>query len=660
MKTSIIIPTYGDRAHDLLKPCLDSIQKFTNLDESEVIVVANGCTESTRTIAESYGKPFSLIWSDEALGYAKACNVGMRAAKGDYIVLLNNDTVLLEQPKNTWIDLMLRAFWDERVAISGPMMAWCPWSEYHFLIGFCIMIRKTFLDQQGLYDEVFEAYGEDTDLCIRAQKTGWKVKQVPDDVIRRLEGWNSVGTGLFPIWHKGNESYRDWPDGLALLNKNRGILHDRHATNIGRAHDLDGWISDAELRWLADRARQSKVFVQIGAWHGKSSRAIADNLPPDGKMYDIDAWVGSNAELDTNHWSARLMEGDHAFNEYARGMWDHLASGKVTPLKMRGHNGAALLRDMGIQADTVFIDGGHGPGETLADIKSFLPLRKEGGTICGHDYMHKDGMWPDVGPEVMQVFGGNVGHAENTSIWYTDSDPIPQKHDVYDCFIFNNELDLLERRLASLYDAVDRFVIVESTKTHSGKEKELVFDPNKERFLKWLNKVTYIVVNDTPEPEGTVTDKSWARERHQRDAIMRGLTNCRNNDTIIISDVDEIPSVTAINSFNGYNNIRSFSMDLYYYDEQTKAVDKWLEAKVLPYWLLKQLTPCGARYQQAETIPNGGVHLSYFGGVESIQQKLENTAHREYDNEHFKDPERIRKAIEEKRDLFDRDYVKFE
>ena len=65
------------------------------------------------------------------------------------------------------------------------------------------------------------------------------------------------------------------------------------------------------------------------------------------------------------------------------------------------------------------------------------------------------------------------------------------------------------------------------------------------------------------------------------------------------------------------------------------------------------------RYR-SPSIPDGGQHLSYFGGVESVQRKLENTAHREYDTDYYKDPERIRKAIEEKRDLFDRDYVKFE
>ena len=101
-------------------------------------------------------------------------------------------------------------------------------------------------------------------------------------------------------------------------------------------------------------------------------------------------------------------------------------------------------------------------------------------------------------------------------------------------------------------------------------------------------------------------------------------------------------------------------MDLFYYNEETRAIDKWLDAKILPYWLLKELTPCGARYTQAETIPNGGVHLSYFGGVEAIQRKLDSTAHVEYSTDHFKDPERIRKAIEEKKDLFDRDYVKFQ
>jgi hypothetical protein len=265
------------------------------------------------------------------------------------------------------------------MAIAGPWMNWCPWAEHDFLIFFCVMIRKSVFETIGVLDEKAfgVGYGEDCDLCCKAKAAGYKIAQVP--IPDRINYDGRMALGQFPIFHAGNETFRNWPGGEELLRKNRAILHERYGTNIGKAHNLDGWMSDEELTMVSTRARESKVFVQIGAWHGKSSRAIADNLPPDGRLYDVDAWMGSNAELDTNHWSARLLDGDHAFDEYARGMWDHLASGKVTPLKMRGKNGAALLRDMGVKADTVFIDGGHGPGETREDIESFLPYEKRVG-----------------------------------------------------------------------------------------------------------------------------------------------------------------------------------------------------------------------------------------------------------------------------------------
>jgi hypothetical protein len=219
------------------------------------------------------------------------------------------------------------------MAIAGPWMNWCPWAEHDFLIFFCVMIRKSVFETIGVLDEKAfgVGYGEDCDLCCKAKAAGYKIAQVP--VPDRINYDGRMALGQFPIFHAGNETFRNWPGGEELLRKNRAILHERYGTNIGKAHNLDGWMSDEELRWLAKRARESKVFVQIGAWHGKSSRAIADNLPPDGRLYDVDAWMGSNAELDTNHWSARLLDGDHAFDEYARGMWDHLASGKGDSIK---------------------------------------------------------------------------------------------------------------------------------------------------------------------------------------------------------------------------------------------------------------------------------------------------------------------------------------
>src|SRR5882757_9471294 len=137
MKVSIIIPTAFDGLESRLKPCLESIQKFTDLYDTEIIVVKNGCT----WIENLPG--ITVLSFNEAIGYPAAINAGINVAKGDYVVLLNDDTILLEQQKNAWIEILLRAFWDEKMAIAGPWMNWCPWAEHDFLIFFCVMIRKS-------------------------------------------------------------------------------------------------------------------------------------------------------------------------------------------------------------------------------------------------------------------------------------------------------------------------------------------------------------------------------------------------------------------------------------------------------------------------------------------------------------------------------------
>ena len=67
---------------------------------------------------------------------------------------------------------------------------------------------------------------------------------------------------------------------------------------------------------------------------------------------------------------------------------------------------------------------------------------------------------------------------------------------VYDCFTFFNELDLLEIRLNTLKDVVDKFVIAEATRTHTGRPKELVFEKNRERFASFSDKIEYIIVDN--------------------------------------------------------------------------------------------------------------------------------------------------------------------
>ena len=92
-----------------------------------------------------------------------------------------------------------------------------------------------------------------------------------------------------------------------------------------------------------------------------------------------------------------------------------------------------------------------------------------------------------------------------------------QDSKVIDCFTFNGELDMLEFRLMELDDVVDVFILVESTRTFSGLPKDLHFHQNKKRFSKWLHKIHYHVVDDSPT--GFSTEHTWFREGHQRNSI---------------------------------------------------------------------------------------------------------------------------------------------
>ncbi len=115
---------------------------------------------------------------------------------------------------------------------------------------------------------------------------------------------------------------------------------------------------------------------------------------------------------------------------------------------------------------------------------------------------------------------------------------------IYDCFTFFNELDILDARLHEMSPVVDRFVLVEATKTHQGKPKPLYYAQNRDRFAAFHHKMLHVVV-EFPEDMSRMVSRRcptvvWARENYQRDQIKRGLTAARANDLIIVSDVDEI------------------------------------------------------------------------------------------------------------------------
>ena len=116
---------------------------------------------------------------------------------------------------------------------------------------------------------------------------------------------------------------------------------------------------------------------------------------------------------------------------------------------------------------------------------------------------------------------------------------------VWDAFTFFNELLVLEVRLSTLDAVVDTFVIAEASKTHSNQAKALVladiFRDPQHPLHRFAGKVRVVEVRDLPD-----SADAWQLEEFQRNALARGLANAADEDVVIVSDADEIPSPASI------------------------------------------------------------------------------------------------------------------
>ncbi len=670
MDYSIIIPTAFDK-RPLLEKCLKSIVDYTFGAGVEIIVVANGCTDNTEEFVQflstcTGGPNVRLLSFPDAIGYPKAVNAGLAVAKGEFIVLLNNDTVLLEQAFDQWLDFMTAPFADPDVAVTGPMKEFAEYAGCDFILFFCAMIRKSVIDQIGGLDEIFSpGYSEDVDFCARAQKAGFRVVQVPDNESHEYYT-ASRRTGAFPLFHDGNQTFKDHPD-ADLIHRNAEIVRKRYgrqdipeevrqSVTLEKALAIDGAVQPEELRWLAEVAQHCPgVIIEVGSLFGRSTRALADNMPPGRVLFAIDTWQGSQAEPEMREHAARL-DGDQDYSIFVRNLWDHIAEHRVIPLRMHGRHAAKLLRDAGIHAGLVFIDAGHTYKEVKEDIENFAPLMMDNGVLSGHDYFPEgqEPSWISLRKAVDEAFPGNLTVAH--TIWSSKDRPIiapnritiapnritiaSERPRVYDCFTFFNELELLEVRLIELDGVVDRFVIAEATQTHQGKPKPLFFKENIDRFKLWLHKISHVVVDFPVDLKPAVIGfgpnhpetMAWGREQYQRNALMWALNDLQSNDICIISDVDEIPRASAVALYRSDMGFCYLEMELYQYYLNFWG-GKWPEARILPFDLLKHITPCGARYSQlslqtpGNKIENGGWHFSYMGGPERVLAKLNAFAH---------------------------------
>jgi beta-1,4-mannosyl-glycoprotein beta-1,4-N-acetylglucosaminyltransferase len=240
---------------------------------------------------------------------------------------------------------------------------------------------------------------------------------------------------------------------------------------------------------------------------------------------------------------------------------------------------------------------------------------------------------------------------------------------ILDCFSFFNEVEILEGRLEYLYDTVDYFIIVESNTTYSGHSKPLNYLANIGRYKKYLDKIIYFPY--AADVDGLVFDQSltdpyngksafWILENGQRNHILKAVKCFKDDDIVLVSDLDEIPSKQAIkiacDQFENGAETFALSQEMFYYNFSQKWSEPWNGTVISTNRFVKKQTPQWLRDMRYNipSIVNGGYHLSYWGDKNRISTKITKFAHQELNKTEFTDPELIDRRIKLGKDPFDR------
>ena len=250
-KVSIVIVTYNNL--DFTKNCLESMERFNNYENCEVIIVDNLSSDGTREYLTKYEQSrdnIKVILHDENSGFAGGNNIGIKASSGDYVILLNNDTYVTPN----WIVNLLKYFNDDKIAMVGPRtnnigneskidikydsldeMIVKSYDIYYknvlkqyemkVLAFFCVAIKREVIDEIGLLDEIYTiGMFEDDDYCKKIKSAGYRLVCADD---------------VFIHHHLGASFDKDpeWKE--KLFKKNKAIFESRYGEWIPHKYRME-------------------------------------------------------------------------------------------------------------------------------------------------------------------------------------------------------------------------------------------------------------------------------------------------------------------------------------------------------------------------------------------------------------------------------------
>jgi GT2 family glycosyltransferase len=216
---SIIIPVFNKV--ELTQQCLMHLANVTEGISYEVIIVDNNSSDSTGEFLQSLDGDVQVIRNSTNVGFSKACNQGARAARGNHILFLNNDTI----PQVNWLAPLIQEleehedvgivgskllYPDKTIQHAGVVFSRNNESPHHFLQGVpgdlelvnerkefqvvtaaCMLVRKDVFVQVGGFDEGYINGFEDVDLCLKVSAAGKKIIYQPKSWLYHLESQSS-------------------------------------------------------------------------------------------------------------------------------------------------------------------------------------------------------------------------------------------------------------------------------------------------------------------------------------------------------------------------------------------------------------------------------------------------------------------------------------